>query len=132
MSDGEMPAEARNEPMVKPAFYPWRDAYGKEHPDIPRCCGNARRRGFVKGYYHQCDRRGVVQRGAFCGREGWYCLQHDPAKKEERRVEELAPVLLKLLREAVEFVPRTKKASDWHRRAEAIVARASSGEGGRP
>ncbi len=111
-------------PPTAPRFYPWCDAYGKEHPDIPRCCASARGRGLNRKYHRQCDRKGVVQRGPHAGREGWYCLQHDPAKRDEERVERVAPILLQLLREALELMPRTKSAADWRRRAEAAIAKA--------
>lgn len=108
-----------------PRFYPWRDAYGNEHHDIPRCTGTTRsHRSPWSKYARDCKRKGVVQRGSYGDREAWYCLQHDPARKDEKRVADLGPSLLELVAEALALVPRTKRTSDWHRRAEAAITKA--------
>jgi hypothetical protein len=121
ISDYDYPAGPMNR------FQPWRDDYGRVHDDIPRCCGHAMRRGSFVRYADQCHRKGVVQRGAFdpaVGRgERWYCLQHDPKRADERKIEKSAPILIDLLREAVELMPRTKKSEDWIRRATRLTER---------
>ena len=61
--------------------------------------------------------------------EAWFCLQHDPRREDDRRVTALAPVLLGLVREALDLVPTVKRTAEWRRRAEAVVARAE-GVGG--
>jgi hypothetical protein len=93
MSENTSPLPVSNEVRVTPAFYPWRDAYGREHPGTPRCVGGTKPRGsWSKGRtWRECQRKGVVQRGTYAGRQAWFCLQHDPARREERRVAELAP-----------------------------------------
>lgn len=120
------PPAASKEVMAAPPFYPWRDAYGREHPDIPRCVGETRpRNSWSKSQtWRDCQRKGVVKRGTYAGREAWFCLQHDPARHDERRVAELAPVFMDLLRQALDLIPRTKRSSDWLRRAEAVLAKA--------
>jgi hypothetical protein len=125
------PPQASNETMRAPPFYPWRDAYGREHPDIPRCVGETRPRNSWSKWrtWRDCQRKGVVKRGEYGGREAWFCLQHDPARRDERRVAELAPVFVDLLRQALELMPRTKRSADWLRQAEAVLAKA---EGRRP
>lgn len=125
------PSSACNEPMATPRFYPWRDAYGREHASLPRCMGETKPRNpWSKGWARRdCQRKGVVQRGTYAGREAWFCLQHDPARRAERRVAVMAPVLLELVRMAVDLVPRTKRSSDWLRRAESALARAEGRHG---
>ncbi len=125
------PPAASNDVMAAPSFCPWHDAYGREHPDIPRCVGAMRPRTSwsKRRTWRDCQRKGVVKRGTYAGREAWFCLQHDPAKRNERRVAELAPVFMELLRQALDLMPRTKRSGDWLRRAEAVLARA---EGRRP
>ena len=111
-------------PGCVPRWYPWRDPYGRVHAEVPRCVGGTKPRGFGRTRRGgDCQRKGVVQRGLCGGREGWYCLQHDPARRDERRVAELAPIFMALLREAVELMPRTKRASDWRRRVDAALAK---------
>lgn len=94
--------------LAAPSFYPWRDAYGREHADIPRCMGatSPRHPWMVKGrVYRDCQRRGVVKRATDGAREYWFCLQHDPAKRDERRIGGLAPAFLDLLRQALDLMP---------------------------
>ena len=111
-------------------WYPWRDPYGRLHPEVPRCLGGAKPRGFgLTRRGGDCQRKGVVRRGLCGDREGWYCLQHDPARRDERRVAELAPVFLALLREGVELMPRTKRAAGWLRSAESALAKAEKRDG---
>jgi hypothetical protein len=126
MNEKIMPAAASNDAMVTLAFYPWRDAYGREHPGTPRCVGETMpRSSWSKGRaWRDCQRKGVVQRGTYAGRQAWFCLQHDPARRDERRVAELAPVLLDLLRRAVDLMPRTKSSAEWLRRAGAALGKA--------
>jgi hypothetical protein len=126
MNEKIMPSVPSNDAMVTPAFYPWCDAYGREHPGTPRCVGETTpRRSWSKGRtWRDCQRKGVVQRGTYAGRQAWFCLQHDPARRDERRVADLAPVLLDLLRRAAELMPRTKRSAEWLRRAEAALAKA--------
>ena len=113
-------------PGCAPRWYPWRDDLEKFHPDVPRCTGGTRPRGFGRSRGGgDCSRKGVVQRGVYAGREAWYCLQHDPARRDERRIAELAPIFLGLLREALDLVPRTKRSADWLRRAERALAKAN-------
>lgn len=117
---------ASNEAMASPPFYPWRDANGREHPDIPRCVGETRPRNSWSRSrtWRDCQRKGVVKRGTYGGREAWFCLQHDPARRDERRVAELAPLFMDLLRQALELMPRTKRSAEWLRRTGAVLARA--------
>ena len=75
----------------------------------------------LRGVERDCRRRGVVLRGTYGGRDAWFCLQHDPGRREERRVAELAPALLELVRDALGLVPRTKRSAGWRNRAEALV-----------
>ena len=119
-------------------FTPWRDDSGREHPSVPRCCGYTNPRNSWSSRVGDCRRKGVVQRGSeppaafdpalgpawILPRERWYCLQHDPARKDEKRVAELAPSLRDLLAEALELVPATKRSADWRRRAEALLEKA--------
>lgn len=84
------PPVAWNEAMATPAFYPWRDAYGREHPDIPRCVWFTRPRGsWSRRSVRDCQRKCVVTHGSYAGREAWFCRLHDPARRDERRVAEL-------------------------------------------
>lgn len=108
----------------RPPFRAWRDPYGVEHPDVPRCSGSATRRGIIRPYTADCSRKGVVFAGVRYGWERWYCLQHDPAKRDEKRVAELAPTLLELVRQARDLMPRTKATLAWRERAERAIARA--------
>ena len=124
MSERIIPLAPSNDALVTPRFFPWRDAYGREHPGTPRCVGETRRRRAWSAVRvgRDCQRKGVVQRGTYAGRQAWFCLQHDPARRDERRVAELAPVLIELLRQALELVPRTKRSAGWLRHAGAAVA----------
>ena len=114
-------------PTCAPRFFPWRDAYGREHADVPRCEGYTRPSGWSK-HGSTCQRKGVVHRGTD-RRELYYCLQHDPKKQDEKRVADLAPLLLELLGEGVELMPRTKKAAYWLRRAQGVLEKAEKREG---
>ena len=117
-------------PTCAPRFFPWRDTYGREHPDVPRCAGYTQDRGQASARRgHTCDRKGVVQGGFYAGREAWYCLQHDPARRDEQRVAALAPVLLELVQEALALMPRTKRSATWRRRAEAALSTAETRNG---
>ena len=49
---------------------------------------------------------------------------HNEAQRIGRRVAELAPVFMDLLRQALDLVSRTKRSADWRRRAEGVLARA--------
>jgi hypothetical protein len=110
---------------TKPRFIAWRDAYGREHPEVPRCLGGTKpRSGRSRWTSHECKRKGVVQRGTYGGREAWFCLQHDPRREDDRRVETLAPTLLDLVREALDLVVLTRRTEAWRKRAEAVVGRA--------
>lgn len=108
-------------------FAPWRDDYGRTHEDIPRCCGWTKPRNAWSKRAGECQRKGVVQRGAFDPAvwhgERWYCLQHDPARKDEKRVAEAAPALRALLREALELdcYASNKRSRSWRERAERLL-----------
>jgi hypothetical protein len=108
-------------------FAPWRDEYGRLHEDVPRCCGYTRPRNAWSSRVGECHRKGVVQRGAFdpvvWHGERWYCLQHDPARRDEKRVAEAAPTMRGLLAEAIELMPQTKRSAAWHERAQALLDR---------
>jgi hypothetical protein len=91
---------------------------------VPRCCGSTAPRNPWSQHGGECTRRGVVFAGVRYGREYWYCLQHDPKRADEKRVADLAPVLLELVREAVERMPRTKAAQEWRERAQVTLAKA--------
>jgi hypothetical protein len=67
-----------------------------------------------------------VQRGLYGDREAWFCLQHDPRREDDRRVAALAPVLLDLVREALDLVVLSRRTEAWRKRAEAIVGKADS------
>ena len=125
MTDPNAPSASPLVATNAPAFFPWHDEYGREHPSIPRCVGETRPRDSRSRWrtYHECKRKGVVQRGVYAGREAWFCLQHDPRRQDERRLAALAPQLLDLVREALELMPATKRARDWRRRAEGVVDR---------
>jgi len=126
MTDPIPPTTPANMP-TEPRFYPWRDAYGREHPEIPRCVGSTHpRNSWSRRSWRDCQRKGVVQRGTYASREAWFCLQHDPAKRGERRVEKLAPILLELLREGTKLMPvaKDRTRADWLRRAEAAISKA--------
>lgn len=113
--------------LAGPAFFPWRDEYGREHPDIPRCMGETKPRSARSKWrtWHECKRKGVVKRGMYGDREAWFCLQHDPKREDDRRVAALAPALLDLLREALDLVPLVKRTAEWRQRAEGVLARAT-------
>ncbi len=105
-------------------FAPWRDEYGRVHENVPRCCGWSRPRNSWSGT-RECHRKGVVQRGpgdfTLWHPERWYCLQHDPARADERRIADAAPILRVLLREALDLMPQTKRAAEWRRRAARLL-----------
>lgn len=108
-------------------FAPWRDEYGRLHEDIPRCCGYTRPRNSWSSRVGDCHRKGVVQRGTWDGSyhpERWYCLQHDPARRDEKRVADEASALLQLVRDALGLMPRTKAGAAWRERAERVIGRA--------
>jgi hypothetical protein len=106
-------------------FSAWRDEYGRVHEDVPRCCGSTRPRNSWSKIPGECHRKGVVQRGVERGwrvdRERWFCLQHDPARGDEKRVAEAAPTMRELLAEALELMPRTKRAAAWRERTQALL-----------
>ncbi len=136
MTEPSTPAASSVAAPATPRFYAWRDEYGREHPDSPRCMGETKPRNARSKWrtWHECKRKGVVKRGIYAGREAWFCLQHDPKRQDERRVAVLAPQLLELVREALELVASTKRSRDWRRRAEGVVERAegSTRSGGTP
>jgi hypothetical protein len=110
---------------ITPRFFAWRDEYGREHSEIPRCLGETKlRSGRSRWASHECKRRGAVQRGTYDGREAWFCLQHDPQREHDRRVATLAPVLLDLVREALDLVVLSRRTESWRKRAEAVVGEA--------
>ena len=130
------PNAPSSSPVAAPAttrFYPWRDEYGREHPEIPRCMGETKPRNARAKWrtWHECKRKGVVRWGMYGDREAWFCLQHDPRREDDRRVAALAPTLLDLVREALDLVPLVKRSADWRRRAEAVLARAGGTGRGR-
>jgi hypothetical protein len=108
-------------------FAPWRDEYGRLHENIPRCSGYTRPRNSWSKSPGECHRKGVVQRGAFdlaaWHGERWYCLQHDPARRDEKLVAEAASTMRDLLVEALELMPRTKRAAAWRERAQVLLDR---------
>ena len=126
MTDTNAPSTAVGPAANMPPFYSWRDKYGREHPDIPRCMGETKPRNAHSKWrtWHECKRKGVVKRGTYGNREAWFCLQHDPRREDDRRVAALAPALLALVREALDLVPNVKRAAEWRRRPAAILARA--------
>ena len=116
------PGVAANTPL----FQLWRDEYGREHPDIPRCMGETKPRNARSKWrtWHECKRKGVVKLEMYGDREAWFCLAHDPGREGDRRVAALAPLLLGLVREALDLVPTAKRSAEWRRRAEAVLGRA--------
>ena len=127
MTDPNTPSTPSGAAATAPAFYPWRDEYGREHPGVPRCMGETKPRNARSkwGTWHECKRKGVVKWGMYGDREAWFCLQHDPRREDDRRVAALAPTLLDLVREALDLVPTVKRSAEWRRRAEAVLARAA-------
>src|SRR5512138_3519431 len=121
IADYEFPAGPPNR------FAPWRDENGRLHEDVPRCCGYTRPRNSWSKMPGDCRRRGVVQRGVERGwmydRERWFCLQHDPARRDEKRVAEAAPALRALLAEALELqcFASSKASRSWRERAERLL-----------
>jgi hypothetical protein len=132
MTDSNAPYTAPAPGTSSLPFYPWRDEYGREHPDIPRCIGETKPRSARSKWraWHECKRKGVVKRGTYGNREAWFCLQHDPRREDDRRVSVLAPTLLDLVRDALELIPAVKRSAEWRRRAAAVLAKAEGA--GRP
>jgi hypothetical protein len=104
-------------------FRRWRDPYGGDTTE-PRCCGTTAPRNPWSKHGGECTRKGVVFAGIVYGWERWYCMQHAPARKDEKRVAELAPTLRDLLREALQLMPRTKRSAEWRELAEIALERA--------
>lgn len=128
MSD--LPLEQYDWPAGPPnRFHAWRDENGRVHEDVPKCLAWTHPRNSWSKRGGECRRKGVVRRGMYGDREAWFCLQHDPAREDEKRVAAGSSALRDLLAEALELMPRTKRAAAWRARAQSLLETTEAGHG---
>lgn len=128
MSD--LPIEQYDWPAGPPnRFYAWRDENGRVHEDVPKCMGWKKPRNSWSKRGGECRRKGVVRRGMYGELETWFCLQHDPAREDEKRIAAAAPTLRDLLQEALELMPRTKSTAAWRERAQVLLEKTEAHRG---